>query len=78
MGEGISGFEDRKIKITPKYEQQRENRQKPIHKTSGICGTVSKDSTFMSLENKPKWIKFLTLEEDPKQDKPKEIYQYPS
>lgn len=76
MEEGIS---DRKIKVTPKFEQHRENRQKVIiNKTSGICGTVRKDPAFMSLKSKAKWLSFPNLEKDPQKDKSKEIYQDPS
>ena len=49
--EGISELKDRTIKMT-QSEQQRQNRFKKKHnRASGICGTITKDLTFMSLNS---------------------------
>ena len=49
--ERISGLKDRTIEIT-QSEQQRENRlEKQINRASGICGTITKDVTFVSSDS---------------------------
>ena len=48
--ERLSELQDRTIEIT-QSEQQRENRLKKMNRASGICGTITKDLIFMSLES---------------------------